>query len=118
LVRGTTVERSLDCRESPGAVDNPWRMHTTRELSSAAFSIRRVVMGGLDFEMPACVGPISYRDLGAVHADIANPACECAQTDDRSARGANFVLARGRHLEAGRVRDHLAPLLAGGAATA
>jgi 5-methyltetrahydropteroyltriglutamate--homocysteine methyltransferase len=30
------------------------------------------VMGGLDFEMPACVGPVSYRDLDAVRADIAN----------------------------------------------
>jgi 5-methyltetrahydropteroyltriglutamate--homocysteine methyltransferase len=29
-------------------------------------------MGGLDFEMPACVGPVSYRDLDAVRADIAN----------------------------------------------
>ena len=30
------------------------------------------VMSGLDFEMPACVGPVSYRDLDAVRADIAN----------------------------------------------
>jgi 5-methyltetrahydropteroyltriglutamate--homocysteine methyltransferase len=30
------------------------------------------VMGGLDFEMPACVGPVSYRDLEAVRTDIAN----------------------------------------------
>jgi 5-methyltetrahydropteroyltriglutamate--homocysteine methyltransferase len=30
------------------------------------------VLGGLDFEMPACVGPVSYRDLDAVRADIAN----------------------------------------------
>ncbi len=30
------------------------------------------VMGGLDFEMPACIGPVSYRDLDAVRADIAN----------------------------------------------
>ena len=29
-------------------------------------------MSGLDFEMPACVGPVSYRDLDAVRADIAN----------------------------------------------
>ena len=32
----------------------------------------RRVMSGLDFAMPACVGPVSYRDLDAVHADIAN----------------------------------------------
>jgi 5-methyltetrahydropteroyltriglutamate--homocysteine methyltransferase len=30
------------------------------------------VLGGLDFEMPACVGPVSYRDLDAVRTDIAN----------------------------------------------
>jgi 5-methyltetrahydropteroyltriglutamate--homocysteine methyltransferase len=30
------------------------------------------VMGGLDFEMPACVGPVAYRGLDAVRADIAN----------------------------------------------
>jgi 5-methyltetrahydropteroyltriglutamate--homocysteine methyltransferase len=30
------------------------------------------VMGGLDFAMPACIGPVSYRDLDAVRADIAN----------------------------------------------
>ena len=30
------------------------------------------VMGGIDFAMPACVGPVSYRDLDAVRADIAN----------------------------------------------
>jgi 5-methyltetrahydropteroyltriglutamate--homocysteine methyltransferase len=29
-------------------------------------------MGGIDFAMPACVGPVSYRDLDAVRADIAN----------------------------------------------
>jgi 5-methyltetrahydropteroyltriglutamate--homocysteine methyltransferase len=33
--------------------------------------MRRVV-GGIDFAMPACVGPVSYRGLGAVRADIAN----------------------------------------------
>jgi 5-methyltetrahydropteroyltriglutamate--homocysteine methyltransferase len=27
---------------------------------------------GLDFDMPACVGPVRYRDLDAVSADIAN----------------------------------------------
>jgi 5-methyltetrahydropteroyltriglutamate--homocysteine methyltransferase len=30
------------------------------------------VMGGIDFAMPACVGPVSYRGLDAVRADIAN----------------------------------------------
>jgi 5-methyltetrahydropteroyltriglutamate--homocysteine methyltransferase len=30
------------------------------------------VMGGLDFEMPACVGPVSYRTLDAARADIEN----------------------------------------------
>jgi 5-methyltetrahydropteroyltriglutamate--homocysteine methyltransferase len=30
------------------------------------------VMGGVDFAMPACVGPVAYRDLDAVRADIAN----------------------------------------------
>ena len=32
------------------------------------------VMGddALDFAMPACIGPVSYRDLDAVRADIAN----------------------------------------------
>ncbi|MEO6858619.1 MAG: cobalamin-independent methionine synthase II family protein [Solirubrobacteraceae bacterium] len=30
------------------------------------------IMGGLDFAMPACIGPVSYRDLEAVRADIAN----------------------------------------------
>ena len=32
----------------------------------------RRVMGGLDFEMPACIGPVSYRDVDAVRVDIAN----------------------------------------------
>jgi 5-methyltetrahydropteroyltriglutamate--homocysteine methyltransferase len=30
------------------------------------------VMSGIDFAMPACVGPVSYRGLNAVRADIAN----------------------------------------------
>jgi 5-methyltetrahydropteroyltriglutamate--homocysteine methyltransferase len=30
------------------------------------------VMSGLDFAMPACVGPVAYRDLDAVRTDIAN----------------------------------------------
>ena len=33
--------------------------------------MRRVV-SGVDFAMPACVGPVSYRGLNAVRADIAN----------------------------------------------
>ena len=32
----------------------------------------RRVMSGIDFAMPACVGPVSYRGLNAVRADIAN----------------------------------------------
>ena len=32
----------------------------------------RRVMGGMDFAMPACVGPVSYRAVDAVRADIAN----------------------------------------------
>lgn len=39
------------------------------------------VMGGLDFEMPACVGPVSYRDLDAVRADIANLQAAVAAAD-------------------------------------
>jgi 5-methyltetrahydropteroyltriglutamate--homocysteine methyltransferase len=30
------------------------------------------VMSDLDFEMPACIGPVKYKDLDAVRADIAN----------------------------------------------
>jgi 5-methyltetrahydropteroyltriglutamate--homocysteine methyltransferase len=42
------------------------------------------VMDGLDFEMPACIGPVSYKDLGAVRADIANlqAALEGADVED------------------------------------
>ena len=32
----------------------------------------RRVMSGIDFAMPACVGPVSYRGLNAVRADIAH----------------------------------------------
>jgi len=32
----------------------------------------RRVMSGIDFAMPACVGPVSYRGLNAVRADTAN----------------------------------------------
>ena len=30
------------------------------------------VMSGMDFAMPACIGPVSYRDTGAVRADAEN----------------------------------------------
>jgi 5-methyltetrahydropteroyltriglutamate--homocysteine methyltransferase len=42
------------------------------------------VMSGLDFAMPACVGPVSYRDLDAARADIANlhAALEGAEVED------------------------------------
>jgi 5-methyltetrahydropteroyltriglutamate--homocysteine methyltransferase len=30
------------------------------------------VLGGLDFEMPACVGPVAYRDRDGVRTDIEN----------------------------------------------
>jgi 5-methyltetrahydropteroyltriglutamate--homocysteine methyltransferase len=30
------------------------------------------VMGGLDFALPACIGPVSYRDLEAVRTDVDN----------------------------------------------
>jgi 5-methyltetrahydropteroyltriglutamate--homocysteine methyltransferase len=44
----------------------------------------RRVMGGIDFAMPACVGPVSYRGLEAVRADIANlqRALDGADVDD------------------------------------
>jgi 5-methyltetrahydropteroyltriglutamate--homocysteine methyltransferase len=42
------------------------------------------VMSGIDFEMPACVGPVKYKDLDAVRADIANlqAALEGADVED------------------------------------
>jgi 5-methyltetrahydropteroyltriglutamate--homocysteine methyltransferase len=42
------------------------------------------VMGGIDFEMPACIGPVSYRDLDAVRTDIANlqAAVAAAEVED------------------------------------
>ena len=42
------------------------------------------VMGDIDFAMPACVGPVSYRDLDAVRADVANlkAAVEGADVED------------------------------------
>ena len=42
------------------------------------------VMSGMDFAMPACVGPVSYRDIDAVRADIANlkAALEGADVED------------------------------------
>jgi 5-methyltetrahydropteroyltriglutamate--homocysteine methyltransferase len=39
------------------------------------------VMGGLDFEMPACIGPVAYRDLDAVRADIENLQAAVAATE-------------------------------------
>ncbi len=39
------------------------------------------VMGGLDFAMPACIGDVSYRDLDAVRADIANLKAAVAGAD-------------------------------------
>lgn len=39
------------------------------------------VMGGIDFAMPACVGPVSYRGLDAVRADIANLQAALAGAD-------------------------------------
>ena len=42
------------------------------------------VMGDVDFAMPACVGPVSYRDVDAVRADVANlqAALEGADVED------------------------------------
>jgi len=42
------------------------------------------VMGDLDFETPACIGPVTYKDLDAVRADIANlqPAVDGADVED------------------------------------
>ncbi|MGH2875158.1 MAG: cobalamin-independent methionine synthase II family protein [Solirubrobacteraceae bacterium] len=39
------------------------------------------VMGALDFAMPACIGPVSYRDLEAVRSDVANLKAAVADTD-------------------------------------
>ena len=39
------------------------------------------LMGEIDFEMPACIGPVSYRDLDAVRADIANLKAAVADAD-------------------------------------
>src|SRR5262249_52739438 len=46
----------------------------------------RRVMGDIDFAMPACVGPVSYRDLDAGRADVANlqAALEAARVEDAS----------------------------------
>jgi 5-methyltetrahydropteroyltriglutamate--homocysteine methyltransferase len=42
------------------------------------------LMGDIDFAMPACIGPVAYRDLDAVRADIANlkAALEGADVED------------------------------------
>jgi 5-methyltetrahydropteroyltriglutamate--homocysteine methyltransferase len=34
--------------------------------------LKRVMSAGIDFAMPTCIGPVSYRDTDAVRADIAN----------------------------------------------
>jgi 5-methyltetrahydropteroyltriglutamate--homocysteine methyltransferase len=39
------------------------------------------VMGEIDIDMPACVGPVSYRDLEAVRIDIANLKAAVADSD-------------------------------------
>ena len=39
------------------------------------------VMGALDFALPACAGPVSYRDLDAVRTDIANLKAAVAGAD-------------------------------------
>jgi 5-methyltetrahydropteroyltriglutamate--homocysteine methyltransferase len=41
----------------------------------------RRVMSGIDFAMPACVGPVSYRGLDAVRADVANLQAALDATD-------------------------------------
>src|ERR1700729_589979 len=39
------------------------------------------VLGALDFAMPACIGPVAYRDLDAVRSDIANLKAAVADAD-------------------------------------
>jgi 5-methyltetrahydropteroyltriglutamate--homocysteine methyltransferase len=61
------------------------------------------VMGGIDFAMPACVGPVSYRDLDAVRADVANlrAALEGADAEDAflsaASPGVISVFLQNRH---------------------
>ena len=61
------------------------------------------VMSGLDFAMPACVGPVSYRDLDAVRADIANleAAIEGAEVEEAfmsaASPGVISVFLQNRH---------------------
>ena len=63
----------------------------------------RRVMGGIDFAMPACVGPVSYRGLEAVRADIANlqRALDGADVDDAfltaASPGVIAVFLQNRH---------------------
>jgi len=63
----------------------------------------RRVMGGIDFAMPACVGPVSYRGLDAVRADIANlrSALDGADVDDAfltaASPGVIAVFLQNRH---------------------
>jgi 5-methyltetrahydropteroyltriglutamate--homocysteine methyltransferase len=45
----------------------------------------RRVMGGIDFAMPACLGPVSYRALDAVRADISNLQTALDGTDGEDA---------------------------------
>jgi 5-methyltetrahydropteroyltriglutamate--homocysteine methyltransferase len=61
------------------------------------------VMSGMDFAMPACVGPVSYRDTDAVRADIANlkAALEGADVEDAfmsaASPGVIAVFLQNRH---------------------
>ena len=61
------------------------------------------VMGGVDFAMPACIGPVAYRDLDAVRADIANlkAALEGADVEDAflsaASPGVIAVFLQNRH---------------------
>jgi 5-methyltetrahydropteroyltriglutamate--homocysteine methyltransferase len=61
------------------------------------------VMGDIDFEMPACIGPVAYRDLDAVRADIANlkAALEGADVEDAfmsaASPGVIAVFLQNRH---------------------
>jgi 5-methyltetrahydropteroyltriglutamate--homocysteine methyltransferase len=54
-----------------------------RDLAEFPEYMKRV-MGGIDFAMPACVGPVSYRGLDAVRTDVANlkAAVAGAQVED------------------------------------
>jgi 5-methyltetrahydropteroyltriglutamate--homocysteine methyltransferase len=47
--------------------------------------LKRVMGEGIDFAMPVCVGPVSYRDREAVRADIANLKAAVADTGVKDA---------------------------------